>query len=176
MIRMVGISFGFLLAMSLAVAAQAPDGEHGRFTFKDVPEGLLRLDNRTGQVSVCAKRSLGWACEAAADDRTALENEIVRLQSDTAKLKRELISRGLPLPDGMQGEARSSKSDDLKLPSDADLDRVMTFLDKVWRRLVDLLQTLQRDKDPERKDMRHRETDRKEMNGAPLQLAAPRSS
>jgi len=33
----------------------------------------------------------------------------------------------------------------LQLPSEADLNKVMTFLDKVWRRLVDMIVTLQKD-------------------------------
>jgi hypothetical protein len=34
---------------------------------------------------------------------------------------------------------------DLKLPSNADIDRMMAAVEKVWRRLVDMLVGLQKD-------------------------------
>jgi hypothetical protein len=39
---------------------------------------------------------------------------------------------------------------ELKLPSDAELDKVMSFLEKVWRRLIEMGRTVQ--KDTEKKD------------------------
>ena len=33
----------------------------------------------------------------------------------------------------------------LQLPNDADLNRVMSFLEKIWRRLVEMVTTLQKD-------------------------------
>ena len=46
---------------------------------------MLRLDTRTGQVSLCAKQSAGWACNAVPDERNALENEITRLQRENGR-------------------------------------------------------------------------------------------
>ena len=127
-----------------------PDSENGRYSFNQIPEGLLRLDGRTGQVSLCDKRAAGWSCQAVPDERNALEAEINRLQSETAKLKKELIARGIPLPSGTSSEPLIGKKGDdlvLKLPSDADLDRVMTFFEKMWRRLVEMVQGMQREMD-----------------------------
>jgi hypothetical protein len=142
--------------ISIIPAAQAqsatPDSENGRYTFNQSADGLLRLDGRTGQVSLCSKRTVGWACQTIPDERAALETEIGRLQGENATLKRELIARGMPLPSGVKAPERpSAKSDEpmLQLPSDADLDRVMTFFEKVWRRFVDMVQGMQ--KEPEKK-------------------------
>ena len=33
----------------------------------------------------------------------------------------------------------------LQLPNDADLNKVLTFVEKVWRRLVEMIVTLQKD-------------------------------
>jgi hypothetical protein len=140
---------GVLAAAAPALAQNgAPDTENGRYIFNQNADGLLRLDTRTGQLSVCSKRSVGWACQVVPDERTALEAEIARLQSENAALKKELISRGIPLPGGVAGADKpGAKSDELvlKLPSDADLDRAMGFLEKVWRRLIEMVQNLQKD-------------------------------
>ena len=135
-----------------ATAAQAqtstPDSENGRFTFNQVKDGLLRLDTRTGQVSLCSNRTVGWACQPVPDERAALETEIGRLQNENATLKKDMIARGLPLPGGLRaGDLGTSGRNqvELKLPSDADIDRMMTFMEKIWRRLIDMVQSMQKD-------------------------------
>ena len=71
-----------------------PDNEDARFTFHRTDDGYLRLDGRSGQVSICVRRPAGWLCQAIPDERSALESEIVRLQSDNAALKKELLAHG----------------------------------------------------------------------------------
>ena len=91
-------------ALCVALAAPAfaegemPDSEHGRYSFSKVAEGFLRLDMQTGQVSVCTQRAVGWACQATPDDRAVLENEIARLRTENAGLKKEMLAHGLALP------------------------------------------------------------------------------
>jgi hypothetical protein len=111
-----------------------------------VQDGLLRLDTRTGQVSLCSNRTVGWACQAVPDERAALETEIGRLQNENATLKKDMIARGLPLPGGLRaGDPGSRNQIELKLPSDAEIDRVMAFMEKMWRRLIDMVQSVQKD-------------------------------
>jgi hypothetical protein len=112
----------------------------------------VRLDGRTGQVSVCGREASGWACRAVPDERTALEEAIARLQQQSATLKKELLSRGLPLPPGVKADPPEPKVSekpaekvDPKLPTDAELDRVMGFIEKVWKRLVEMMVDFQRD-------------------------------
>jgi len=147
------VAFAFLLSLVLGARSQepAPETEHGRFTFKEMSDGLLRLDSRTGEVALCSRRAVGWACQAVPEDRTALESEIARLQGENAALKRELVTRGLPLPDGTKGPPLTAKPDqDLKVPSDADLDRALSFLERAWRRLVEMMQNMQREMESEK--------------------------
>lgn len=130
-----------------AYAQTGPDSENGRFSFHRVDEGYLRLDSRSGQVSVCARKPVGWACHPVPDERSALEGEIARLQGDNGLLKKELLTRNIPLPGNIRKDppvAKESESD-LKLPSDSDLDRVFSFVEKAWRRLADKLSAIQRD-------------------------------
>jgi hypothetical protein len=53
----------------------------------------------------------------------------------------------LPLPGTVKPEPPAGKPDEprLQLPNDADLNRVMNFIEKVWRRLVEMVETLHRD-------------------------------
>src|SRR5262245_4569295 len=137
------------LAVPVVAWAQSPppESDDARYSFNRIDDGYLRLDGRTGQVSICTRRSAGWACQAVADERTALEAEIARLQGENAALKKDLMARNLPLPGTVRPEPPAAKPEEprLELPSDADLNKVMTFVEKVWRRLVDMIVTLQKD-------------------------------
>ena len=150
MSRVVILALALLFGAAAVASAQTltPDSENGRYTFKQMGEEMMRLDGRTGQVSLCSKRSAGWACLLVPDERSAMETEIVRLQAENAAIKKELISRGIALPTGVHAPQRAEpKADELviKLPSDADLDKVMGFMERIWRRLSDMVQ-MQKDK------------------------------
>jgi len=131
----------FAAAFAPAAIAQSPapkataENENGRYTMSPVADGMLRLDTRTGQVSLCRQNRDGWVCETAADDRAAYEKEIARLQEKVAGLEVELGRRpGI----------------DLKLPSDAEVDRVMKFFENVFRRFIGMIEGLQRENDQKR--------------------------
>jgi hypothetical protein len=142
-----------IVVLALAAAAggpaalaqtAAPDSENGRYTFNKVADGLLRLDTRTGQVSLCTKKEAGFACNTVPDERSALENEIARLQRENGLLKKDMLARNLPLPGGIASAPSADQQRELNLkvplPSDAEIDRVMSAFEKMWRRLVDMVQ------------------------------------
>jgi hypothetical protein len=156
-----------VLAGTGATSAQSmPDSENGRFTLSPIADGVIRLDTRTGAVSTCNNSGAGWACYVVPDERAAYDQEIGRLQAENEKskteiekLKTELASRA-PVAEGKTEEALP-KSDSQKkaepkaaenprkieipLPSDRDMDRVMSFLEQAWRRLVEMANRMQKD-------------------------------
>jgi hypothetical protein len=130
---------GFCLIVPAMADEATPDSGGGRYTFNKVADGFLRLDTQTGEVSVCSPRTVGWACQAAPEDRVVLENEIARLRHDNAALKRELLARGLPLPSGAMPEPPAVRDGD-RLPrfgSNPDLQRMVALVGRMWRELVD---------------------------------------
>lgn len=143
--------FAFALMMSFTAFAAAsaqpatPDSENGRYSFNPVADGVLRLDTRTGQVSQCSKSDAGWTCNAVPDERSTLETEIARLQGENATLKKELLARGLPLPGVPNPSVARPSEPELKLPSDAEVDKVISFLEKAWRRLLEMGREVQKD-------------------------------
>jgi hypothetical protein len=123
--------------------AAPPDNAGGRYLFSKTADGFVRLDTQSGEVAQCSQRSVGWACAAAPEDRAVFENEIARLRRENAALKKDLLSRGLPLPPGTMPMAPDSASG-VPLPSDADVDRVMAFVGRAWHRLVEALERAQK--------------------------------
>jgi hypothetical protein len=142
-----------------AIAESMPDNENGRYTLSPVADGLIRLDTRTGTVSTCNNTGTGWACYAVPDERSALDTEIGRLQADNERLKAQLAAReptgggktdeALPKSDSLKKAepkvADSERKIEIPLPSDQDVDRVMSVLERAWRRLVDMANRMQKD-------------------------------
>lgn len=142
-----------VLAAAPVVAAQPlPDSAGGRYIFNQQADGFLRLDTQTGEVALCSRKEVGFACQAAPEDRAVLENEIARLRTENATLKKDIISRGLPLPPGaapepepplaQNGGSQGGQSE-LRLPDDAEIDRMTAFVGRVWHRLVDAINRAQ---------------------------------
>ena len=147
-----GISIVVAAALCFAgigatVAAEsAPDSENGRYTFSTSPDGMIRLDTRTGTVSNCNNSASGWACYAVPDERKALDEEIGRLQAENERLKTQLAASG-KTDDKQAGSstAENQRKIEIPLPSDQDMDRVMSFLQRAWKRLVDMANQMQKD-------------------------------
>ena len=149
-----------LAGIGAAAAESLPDTENGRYALSQTTGGVVRLDTRTGAVSNCTKDDAGWTCYAVPDERAAMDAEIGRLQAENERLKTQLASRD----QGVAGKTDDAlpKSDSLKkadpktaeggrnkieipLPSDQDVDRAMSFLERTWRRLIDMANRVQKD-------------------------------
>jgi hypothetical protein len=149
----------FLGGIGASAAQPTPDTENGRYVISPAANGVIRLDTRTGAVSVCTDTGTGWACYAVPDERAALDAEIGRLQADNEKLKTQLAEREstvtgkidepLPKADTLKKPepkvTEGERKIEIPLPSDRDMDRVMSFLEQAWRRLVGMANRMQKD-------------------------------
>ena len=152
------VVFG-LGGMGAASAQSLSDADKGRYALSPVTDGVIRLDTRTGAISTCTNSGAGWACYAVPDERAALDAEIGRLQADNEKLKAELAAREptvtgkidepLPKTDSLKKPepkvADGERKIEIPLPSDRDMDRMMSFLERAWRRLIEMANRVQKD-------------------------------
>ena len=85
-------------------------------------------------------------------------NQLGRYHADNEKLKAQLaqqdsstgkIDEAYPKSDSLKKDgtksAESQRKLELTLPSDQDIDRAMGFLERAWRRLVEMANRIQRD-------------------------------
>jgi hypothetical protein len=156
-----------------ALAQAMPDSENGRYAMSPAADGVIRLDTRSGAVSTCSDKGSGWACYAVPDERAAFDAEIGRLQADNDRLRKQTealksdndglktqlaqrepnvsgkIDESLPKTDSLKTPEVTSKDGERKLeiplPSDRDMDKVMSFLENAWRRLVEMANRVQKD-------------------------------
>jgi hypothetical protein len=123
-----------------------PQSGDARYSFHKVADGYVRLDTQTGAVALCSRQTVGWACVTAPEDRAVLEHEIERLREENAALKQALLAHGLPLPRGATAEPPADNNGDsitLRLPSNADVDRVIAFIGRVWHDLIEAIANAQ---------------------------------
>jgi hypothetical protein len=149
-----------------AAAQSMPDSENGRYALSPIADGVIRLDTRTGAVSTCNNAGGGWACYSMPDERAALDAEIGRLQAENERSRAELetlradlaarqpevkgkIDEALPKSDSLKKPepktAEGERKIEIPLPSERDMDRVMSFLERAWRRLVEMANRMQKD-------------------------------
>jgi hypothetical protein len=118
-----------LLSVGPALAQQPADpatAENGRYSMTPVQDGFLRLDTRTGAVALCRLVNGAPECRLAADERTAMENEIGRLQTENRDLRLKAPGAGAAnRPSG--------------LPSDQDMDRALSFAEKFMRGMMRIM-------------------------------------
>jgi len=129
---------------AIPAAAQSPDADDKRFTLHKVDDGYLRLDGRSGAVSLCTRPDSGWVCRAVPDERSALENEIGRLAAENAELKRTLLDRGMSLP-GLPPRPPADVGVGSAAPTESDVDRVVALAERLWRRTLDVIGNLKHD-------------------------------
>jgi hypothetical protein len=121
------LAFTFL-SMGTAFAQQPadPTTENGRYSMNPVEDGFLRLDTRTGAVAMCRVVNGAPECRLAADERTAMENEIGRLQAENRELR-------------LKGPGPTAAAPPSNLPSEQDMEKALSFAEKFMRGMMRIM-------------------------------------
>jgi hypothetical protein len=168
MMRPISVVLGFVGTLLISTNTEAQtansDSDDVRYSYNRVDNGFLRLDMRSGEVSLCSSTGGRWSCQPVPDDRRALGNDIARLQLENAALKKALLDHGLSLPSGINMETRGSsdnssetvsgKIDNAKIDLGKNSDQPVKLLNdatvalqvivvKLWRELVVMIMNLE---------------------------------
>jgi hypothetical protein len=138
-----------LLLGAAATAAFAQGDRTGRYVMKPVDGGgFVRLDTQTGAMSLCARSDTQWSCQEMADSSKGLRQDTDRLRAENKQLRDEVTRlEGLVPPgDGAKGagERQAERPGGrLQLPSEEDVDRAMSYLQRMFRKFRDKLKELE---------------------------------
>jgi hypothetical protein len=119
------VAFAFIACLASPALAEepakagAPSSENSRYSMTPTADGFLRLDTRTGAVSLCKVENGAARCQAAVEERAALQDEIERL--------------------ARQNDALKSKPPAAGLPSRQDFDRALDFAEHFMRRMMKIM-------------------------------------
>ncbi len=134
------IALAALLGVAAPALAQTASSEvdSGRYVLERSGDGFIRLDTRTGAVSRCAEQSGAWSCRQVNDDRQALQDQVDKLTRENAELRKRVA-------DLEKGGGKQGTESQLNLPSDADMNRMMTWLETWIRRFMAFARSLSQD-------------------------------
>jgi hypothetical protein len=128
---------------------RAPPDEGARYRFRPIGSAVMRLDRQTGSVSVCRPHNVIWSCETASENSSALERQVAQLRDEIAALKKEVASLRAPPPPRPPADVAPRAEHDsgvrIELPTKEDIARARGFIADTWRRLVELIENLQKD-------------------------------
>jgi hypothetical protein len=120
-----------LFVMLAASGAHAQDQE--RYTLEKSGDGFVRMDKTTGEMSICEEKGGQLVCRLAADERSAFQDEIDRLEG-TVKALDERVAK---LESGLSAKL------DQALPSDEQIDRTVETMNRFLRGFMGIVKELE---------------------------------
>jgi hypothetical protein len=133
-----------------------PPPPRGRFSFAPVDEGFLRFDHKSGDVALCKSQNGSWSCDAVPGSGVAqqqdqteqkeiaeLRKQVSALQQDVASLRAPPPPPPHPVPPQTVPPAPDDQTGSITLKQD--IARARGYLADAWRRLVDMIDNLQKD-------------------------------
>ncbi|MBZ9656299.1 hypothetical protein [Phyllobacterium lublinensis] len=104
------------------------------YTLEKTGDGYVRMNNRTGEMSICQERSGQLICKLAAEERTAYEEDIADLKARVTTLEQTVASMGKIPP-----VVRDA------LPSDEEFEKGLSYMEKFMRRFMGIAKEFDKD-------------------------------
>ena len=142
--RQIALAFTFLL-VSLVVGAFA--AEPDRYRLEKSPNGYVRMDTRTGQMSICEEKWGELVCRIAADERTAVQDEIERLQSEVEALNHRLADVKALEERVAKLESSLAARIEQSLPTEEDFNRTMGYMERFFRSFMEIVKDFEAEED-----------------------------
>jgi hypothetical protein len=105
--------------------------------------GFARLDTVTGAMAVCQRRDSDWVCRDMDDQGGKLREENAQLAKENRELKDEIkkledfvVAQGKPSPE----------SSGFRLPTEEDVDKAMSYVERMLKKFRDKFKELEADK------------------------------
>jgi len=134
-VMVIAFAAGSLCALP-ALAQETPS-----YTLEKTSDGFVRMNNKTGEMSICQERAGQLVCRVAAEERTAYEQDIAELKGRVAKLEDTVSAMGKIPP-----VVRDA------LPSDEQFEKSLSYMERFFRRFMDIAKEFGLDGDANRSD------------------------
>jgi exonuclease VII small subunit len=121
-------SLPLIFVAALAAGSAQAEGE-GRYRMEKTETGFIRLDTLSGDVSLCREQDGQIVCRMAADERAAFEKELDLLTKRVEALEK--------------GGATALTDAKPALPTDEEIDRTMTIMEKMMQRFMGIVKNLE---------------------------------
>lgn len=120
------------LASLAGTTAHAQDS--GRYRLEKSADGYVRMDTQTGAMSICEEKTGQLVCRMAADERSAFQDEVDRLQASM----KALDARVAKLETSLSAKLESS------LPSEEDFNTTLSYMERFFRRFMGIVKDMEK--------------------------------
>lgn len=144
MIRLLFAAALSLATLTPALAQQGPATTEPQGRYRMSPAdggGFVRLDTINGTMSICQRRDGDWACRDMEDSGAKLRQDNERLEAENRQLKDEIRK----LEDIVVGEGTKPRAEGpgFKLPTEEDVDKAMSYVERMLKKFRDKLKELE---------------------------------
>ena len=123
------------LAIAAALPASAAAQDTDRYTLERSGDGYVRMDRRTGEMSICSERTGQLVCKLAADERSAFQDEVDRLQERLTGLEKRVAEL----------ETVRRIDPQALLPTDEQFEKSLGYMERFFRRFMDIVRDFDKD-------------------------------
>lgn len=124
-------TMGLILAAGAAMSASAQDTQ--RFQMQRTNDGFMVMDTETGAASFCRERAGEFVCSETREDQAASQSEIAILRKKMTELEARI--------EALESGSASAGS----LPSETEFEQTLNFMERFFRRFVDIVKGLESD-------------------------------
>ena len=123
----------------LPALAGAQTDEPSRYRLERTPEGYVRMDTRTGEMSICRENSGELVCKAAVNESPASQGEVDRLRAEMKALEdrlaglKALEERVVKLENSLAARLENS------LPTEEDFNKTMGYMERFFRKFMEIV-------------------------------------
>lgn len=128
-----------------AASPDAPEIDADRYTLHETAEGWLRLDRKTGTVSLCRAKYGRWTCVPVPDALASFEAETRALEADKRRLEARVEELEHQLQKAGQAPQKPPQEPLLTPEDEREFDRFMDFSERALRRFFGMVKDLRRD-------------------------------
>jgi wyosine [tRNA(Phe)-imidazoG37] synthetase (radical SAM superfamily) len=125
-----GIVASAFLISALPLAASAQDAD--RYTLEKSGNAYVRMDRKTGEMSICEERTGQLVCRLAADERAAFQDELDRFQDRLSSLEKRVVEL----------ETASRPNTEKALPTEEEFEKSLGYMERFFRRFMDIVRDL----------------------------------
>jgi flagellar motility protein MotE (MotC chaperone) len=126
----------FAAALVSALASTGALAEEDRYVLEKSDDGFVRMDRQSGEMSTCTDEGAGLVCKLVADERTAYQDEIERLQNALAALDQRVVK----LENSLASKFEKT------LPTEEEFDKTLSYMERFFRSFMDIVKDMDKDK------------------------------
>lgn len=118
------------LVLAATVPGSLAQDTETRYSLEKTADGYVRMDTRTGEMSLCTERAGQLVCRIAADERSAWQNELDRVTRRLDEVEKRL------------GALEASPPVQDALPTEEQFEQSLSFMERFFRRFIDIAKDL----------------------------------